>query len=45
MLEEALEHLVKGIVENPDEVQVRSRELRRGRILEVRVHQIGRAHV
>ena len=38
MLEEALEHLVKGIVENPDEVQVRSRELRRGRILEVRVH-------
>jgi len=38
MLEEALEHLVKGIVENPDDVQVRSRELRRGRILEVRVH-------
>jgi predicted RNA-binding protein YlqC (UPF0109 family) len=38
MLEEALEHLVKGIVEHPDEVQVRSRELRRGRILEVRVH-------
>ncbi|SEM37580.1 MULTISPECIES: RNA-binding protein [Streptacidiphilus] len=38
MLEEALEHLVKGIVENPDEVQVRSRELRRGRVLEVRVH-------
>ncbi|MEZ0068604.1 putative RNA-binding protein YlqC (UPF0109 family) [Streptacidiphilus sp. MAP12-20] len=38
MLEEALEHLVKGIVENPDEVQVSSRELRRGRILEVRVH-------
>jgi predicted RNA-binding protein YlqC (UPF0109 family) len=38
MLEEALEHLVKGIVEYPDDVQVRSRELRRGRILEVRVH-------
>ncbi|MEY9873798.1 putative RNA-binding protein YlqC (UPF0109 family) [Streptacidiphilus sp. MAP12-33] len=38
MLEEALEHLVKGIVENPDDVQVRSRELRRGRVLEVRVH-------
>ena len=38
MLEEALEHLVKGIVEHPDEVQVRDRTLRRGRVLEVRVH-------
>ncbi len=38
MLEEALEHLVKGIVEHPDEVVVRDRALRRGRILEVRVH-------
>lgn len=38
MLEEALEHLVKGIVEHPDEVRVRSRELRRGQVLEVRVH-------
>ncbi|HKA68982.1 MAG TPA: RNA-binding protein [Actinomycetes bacterium] len=38
MLEEALEHLVKGIVEHPDDVQVRSRELRRGQVLEVRVH-------
>lgn len=38
MLEEALEHLVKGIVEHPDEVTVRDRTLRRGRILEVRVH-------
>ena len=38
MLEEALEHLVKGIVENPDDVHVRSRMLRRGRVLEVRVH-------
>ncbi|MGK5530254.1 RNA-binding protein [Streptomyces sp. URMC 129] len=38
MLEEALEHLVKGIVDHPDEVQVASRTLRRGRILEVRVH-------
>ncbi|HSA50654.1 RNA-binding protein [Yinghuangia sp. ASG 101] len=38
MLEEALEHLVKGIVENPDDVKVRARNLRRGRILEVRVH-------
>ena len=38
MLEEALEHLVKGIVEHPDEVRVDSRELRRGQVLEVRVH-------
>jgi uncharacterized protein len=38
MLEEALEHLVKGIVDNPDEVAVASRDLRRGRVLEVRVH-------
>ena len=29
MLEEALEHLVKGIVEHPDDVQVSSRGLRR----------------
>lgn len=38
MLEEALEHLVKGIVEHPDEVQVHARRIRSGRVLEVRVH-------
>jgi predicted RNA-binding protein YlqC (UPF0109 family) len=38
MLEEALEHLVKGIVDNPDDVHVAARNLRRGRMLEVRVH-------
>lgn len=38
MLEEALEHLVRGIVEHDDDVVVRRRELRRGEILEVRVH-------
>lgn len=38
MLEEALEHLVKGIVDNPDEVQVAARNLRRGQVIEVRVH-------
>lgn len=38
MLEEALRHLVKGIVEHPEEVRVRSRDLRRGRVFEVRVH-------
>ena len=38
MLEEALEHLVRGIVQYPDEVQVATRPLRRGSVLEVRVH-------
>ncbi|MBX6384716.1 MAG: RNA-binding protein [Microbispora sp.] len=38
MLEEALEHLVKGIVEHPDDVRVRARRIRTGRVLEVRVH-------
>jgi len=38
VLEEALEHLVKGIVEHPGEVRVDSRGLRRGKVLEVRVH-------
>ena len=38
MLEDALEHLVRGIVDHPDEVQVDLKNLRRGRVLEVRVH-------
>ena len=38
MLAEALEHLVKGIVLNPDDVRVRDKDLRRGRMLEVRVN-------
>lgn len=40
MLDEALEHLVKGIVDHPDDVDVRDRAGRRGqgRTLEVRVH-------
>ena len=38
MLEEALEHLVRGIVDHQDEVSVRDRNGRRGRTLEVRVH-------
>ncbi len=38
MLGEALEHLVKGIVSNPDDVRVKDKDLRRGRMLEVRVH-------
>ena len=38
MLAEALEHLVRGVVDNPDEVTVRDKQLRRGSVLEVRVH-------
>ena len=38
MLEDALEHLVKGIVDNPDDVQVDLLTNRRGKTLEVRVH-------
>jgi uncharacterized protein len=38
VLEEALGHLVRGIVESPDDVRVRSRKIRNGRVLEVRVH-------
>jgi predicted RNA-binding protein YlqC (UPF0109 family) len=38
VLEEALEHLVKGIVDHKDDVVVRHKDLRRGEILEVRVH-------
>lgn len=38
MLAEALEHVVRAIVEHPDDVDVQTKELRRGRLLEVRVH-------
>ena len=38
MLAEALEHLVSGIVDNPDDVTVRERELRHNTLLEVRVN-------
>ena len=38
MLEDALEHLVKGIVDHPEAVQVDMLSGRRGKTLEVRVH-------
>ena len=38
MLESALEHLVRGIVDNPDDVSVDMVTNRRGRTLEVRVN-------
>ena len=38
MLADALEHLVRGIVEHPDDVKVRLRQQRHRETLEVRVH-------
>ena len=38
MVEEALEHLVKGIVDHPEDVQVDLLTGRRGKTLEVRVN-------
>ncbi|QBE50419.1 RNA-binding protein [Leucobacter triazinivorans] len=35
---EALDHLVRGIVDHPDHVRVDARETGRGEVLEVRVH-------
>ncbi len=38
MLAAALEHLVKGIVDHPDEVQVVTKDSPRGEVLEVHVN-------
>ena len=38
MIDEALEHLVKGIVDNPAEVVITEKNSRGGTTLEVRVH-------
>ena len=38
MIDEALEHLVTGNVDNPEEVVISEKEGRRGTTLEVRVH-------
>ncbi|MCI1641938.1 MAG: RNA-binding protein [Actinomyces sp.] len=38
MLVDALEHLVGGIVDHPEDVRVSSRNQRRGELLEVRVN-------
>lgn len=37
-MDAALEHLVKGIVDNPGEVKVTSTETQRGEVLEVHVN-------
>ena len=38
MLADALEHLVRGVVDHPDDVDVRDRQARHGSVLEVRVN-------
>jgi predicted RNA-binding protein YlqC (UPF0109 family) len=38
VLADALEHLVRGIVTHPDDVTVKDKDLRHGRMLEVRVN-------
>ena len=38
LLSAALEHIVKGIVDHPDDVVIRSSTSPRGDVLEVRVH-------
>ena len=45
MLASALEHLVKGIVDHPDDVVIRSSTSPRGDVLEVRVHPDDRGRV
>ncbi len=48
MLEDALAHLVRGIVDNPDDVSVTSRADRRGKsgqALDVRVNPAGMGRV
>jgi predicted RNA-binding protein YlqC (UPF0109 family) len=38
MIEDALEHLVKGIVDHPEDVDIKEKTHRRGTTLEVRVN-------
>ncbi|KRA23182.1 hypothetical protein ASD65_01155 [Microbacterium sp. Root61] len=45
MLSAALEHIVKGIVDHPDDVSIHSSSSPRGDVLEVRVHPDDRGRV
>jgi predicted RNA-binding protein YlqC (UPF0109 family) len=40
MLEEALRHLVQGIVDHPEDVSVTEKNQRRGKCLDVRVNPV-----
>lgn len=45
MLSAALEHIVKGIVDHPDEVRINASTSSRGDLLEVHVHPDDRGRV
>ena len=45
MLAAALEYVVKGIVDNPDDVRILASESSRGEVLEVHVHPDDRGRV
>jgi len=45
LLAAALEHLVKGIVDHPDDVRIDAVSSARGEVLEVRVHPDDRGRV
>lgn len=45
MLSAALEHIVKGIVDHPDDVRIDSSSSSRGEVLEVHVHPDDRGRV
>ena len=45
MLADALEHLVRGIVDHPDDVSIRSSTSPRGDVLEIHVHPDDRGRV
>lgn len=45
MLTAALEHIVKGIVDNPDDVRIVTSDSSRGEVLEVHVHPDDRGRV
>ena len=39
-MRDEIEHLVTGIVDNPDDVSVRAKQTRRGELFEVRVNPV-----
>jgi len=45
LLAAALEHIVKGIVDHPEDVDIRTSSSPRGEVLEVRVHPDDRGRV
>ena len=44
MIEDALEHLVKGIVDHPDDVSVSNKTTKRGRTLDRKSTRLNSSH-